>query len=66
MAHALAAGRGTAQNTVEAAKWHLLARQAGVSDFALDRFLATLSSDDRSKADNAASTWEQSTASLLQ
>jgi TPR repeat protein len=66
LAHAYAGGKGTAVNPVEAMKWHLLARQAGVSDFALDRFLASLAPDDRAKAEQAASMWEQSTAALLQ
>lgn len=66
LAHALAGGRGTKKNPVAAAKWHLLSRQSGVSDFGLDQFLGSLSSGEREKAEKAAFDWEQSTAALLQ
>jgi uncharacterized protein len=42
---------------VQAAKWHLLARSAGVSDFALDIVLSKLSPDERAQADKAAEDW---------
>jgi TPR repeat protein len=40
-AHLLANGRGVAPDPVEAIKWHLLARQAGVSDLFLDGYMGT-------------------------
>jgi TPR repeat protein len=44
---------------VQAAKWHLLAREAGVSDFNLDLMLAKLSRDDRAAAEKAAEQWRE-------
>jgi TPR repeat protein len=66
MAHALAVGKGTERDLVAAAKWHLLSRQAGVSDFALDGFISSLSQEERKKAEKAAFDWEQATAVLLE
>jgi len=40
-ARILANGRGVTPNAVEAIKWHLLAREAGVSDLFLDGFMGT-------------------------
>ena len=42
---------------VQAAKWHLLAREAGVSDFSLDIMLAKLTPEQRAAADKAAQAW---------
>jgi TPR repeat protein len=42
---------------VQAAKWHLLARTAGVSDFSLDILLAKLTKDERAKAESEADDW---------
>ena len=42
---------------VQAAKWHLLAREAGVSDFFLDIMLAKLTPQQRAAADKAAQAW---------
>ncbi|MGZ8415857.1 MAG: hypothetical protein ACXWVQ_02560, partial [Methyloceanibacter sp.] len=42
---------------VEAAKWHLLARQAGVSDFSLDIVLSKLNKEERAKAEKEADDW---------
>lgn len=44
-------------DAVEAAKWHLLARQAGVSDFSLDILLSKLTKEERAKADKGAEDW---------
>ncbi len=66
LAHAYALGRGTPLNPPEAAKWHLLAREAGVSDLGLDHLLASLKPEEREKANQAASEWQESTAALLQ
>jgi hypothetical protein len=66
MARAYAFGAGVQIDPVTAGKWHLLSRQAGVSDFKLDQFLGNLSEDDRTKAEKAATDWEASMAALLQ
>ena len=42
---------------VQAAKWHLLARGAGVSDFSLDIVLSKLTPEERAKAEKAAEDW---------
>ena len=42
---------------VQAAKWHLLARAAGVSDFSLDIVLAKLTKEQREQAEQAAEDW---------
>jgi TPR repeat protein len=42
---------------VQAAKWHLLARGAGVSDFSLDIVLAKLTKEQRAEAEQAAEDW---------
>jgi TPR repeat protein len=42
---------------VRAAKWHLLARAAGVSDFSLDIVLSKLSEKERAEAEKAAEEW---------
>src|SRR4029078_1316791 len=44
---------------VQAAKWHLLAREAGVSDFDLYLALAKLSKDERAAAERAADNWRE-------
>jgi hypothetical protein len=41
----------------QAAKWHLLAREAGVADFTLDVMLAKLTPEQRAAADKAAQAW---------
>jgi TPR repeat protein len=67
LAHAFAGGRGTKVDKIAAAKWHLLSRGAGVSDFDLDKFVLTaLTPEERSRAEADANIWEQSTAALLQ
>jgi TPR repeat protein len=43
---------------VEAAKWHLLARQAGVSDFSLDIMLSKLTKKQRVTAEREVDAWE--------
>ncbi|HET7851498.1 MAG TPA: tetratricopeptide repeat protein, partial [Methyloceanibacter sp.] len=44
---------------VQAAKWHLLAREAGVADFSLDILLAKLTPEQRAAADKAARDWQE-------
>lgn len=53
LARLLVAGRGAPKNMVEAMKWHILARGAGAEDSWLDDQLATLSQEQRAKADEA-------------
>ena len=45
------------KDVVTAAKWHLLARKAGVSDFRLDLLLGTLKPEQRAQADADATQW---------
>ncbi len=66
LARAYAFGAGIQSDVVTAGKWHLLSRQAGVSDFRLDDVLSKLSTDDRTKAEKEATDWQQSTDALLQ
>jgi TPR repeat protein len=46
-----------AADPVQAAKWHLLAREAGVADFTLDVMLAKLTPEQRAAAEKAAQDW---------
>jgi TPR repeat protein len=66
LARAYAAGVGVQMDAVTAGKWHLLSRQAGVSDFRLDDLLGNLTPDERTNAEKAATDWQQSMAALLQ
>ena len=42
---------------MQAATWHLLAREAGVSDFSLDIVIAKLTKEQREQAEQAAEDW---------
>jgi len=42
---------------IQAAKWHLLSRAAGVSDFSLDIVLSKLTKEERAQAEKAAEDW---------
>ena len=53
LARILAAGAGVPQDLVEAMKWHVLARAAGLSDEWLDGQLANLSPEQRAAVDAA-------------
>ncbi|KAB2851654.1 MAG: sel1 repeat family protein [Hyphomicrobiaceae bacterium] len=44
-------------NIAEAAKWHLVARRAGVSDLRLDDWLSRLTKEERAEAERAADAW---------
>src|SRR5262249_49773444 len=57
LARLYANGVAVKADPVEAAKWHLLARSAGVSDFALDIALSKLTPEQRAKAEDAAARW---------
>jgi TPR repeat protein len=50
-------GIAVAKNKVEAAKWHLLARKAGISDGRMDIFLSRLTKSERMAAEKAAADW---------
>ena len=52
-ARLLAAGRGVQTNLVEAMKWHLLARNAGIQDAWLDGRLTQLSASQRATVEDA-------------
>jgi TPR repeat protein len=56
-ARCLAHGAGVQMNVVEATKWHLIAKSAGVEDKALDEIAAKLSRADRLAAEKAAFSW---------
>jgi TPR repeat protein len=53
LARLLATGRGVGRNMVEAMKWHLLARAAGIKDEWLDSQLNSLSPRDRAAVEEA-------------
>ena len=53
LARLLAMGRGAPKNMIEAMKWHILARSAGVSDEWLDSQLNSLSVRDRAAVEEA-------------
>ena len=53
LARLLATGRGVPKNMVEAMKWHILARTAGVKDDWLDGQLNSLSARDRALVEEA-------------
>ena len=52
LARLYAAGRGVRKDGVEAARWHLLARAAGVADPWLDGVLANLAPADKAKVED--------------
>lgn len=47
------------KNPVEAAKWHLISRDAGISDGRLDMFLARLDDKQKKNAREAAKSWQK-------
>jgi TPR repeat protein len=53
LARILAAGRGVQQDLVEAMKWHILARAAGIDDEWLDGHLLKLTPQQRLAVDEA-------------
>jgi TPR repeat protein len=57
LARLYANGVAVKADPVLAAKWHLLARGAGVSDFSLDIVLSKLKPEERAKAEEAAENW---------
>jgi TPR repeat protein len=59
LARLYANGAVVGSDPVQAAKWHLLARAAGVSDFSLDLLLAKLTPEQRAAAEEAAEEWRE-------
>ena len=57
LANVLAVGRGVSADTVEAIKWHLIAKAGGVSDIPLDTFAAKQTAEVRAAAEKAAKSW---------
>jgi TPR repeat protein len=57
LANVLAVGRGLPADTVEAMKWHLIAKAGGVSDIPLDTFAAKQTAEVRAAAEKAAKSW---------
>ncbi|MEJ2117221.1 MAG: tetratricopeptide repeat protein [Alphaproteobacteria bacterium] len=66
MAVAYRTGLGVERNLVEAAKWHLLSRQGGYSDFKLDVMVSELPEKDQKAAKKAAYDFQQRGDALLQ
>jgi len=57
LARVLLSGQGATMDKVEALKWHIIAKTAGKGDPTLDEALATLSAEDRAKAQEGARIW---------
>jgi TPR repeat protein len=57
LANIFARGRGLPQNSVEAIKWHLIAKAGGDGDVNLDTFVAQQKPEDRAAAQKAAKPW---------
>jgi len=57
LARVLLSGQGATMDKVEALKWHIIAKTAGKGDPTLDEALATLSPEDRAKAQEGARIW---------
>jgi uncharacterized protein len=57
LARLYANGAVVKEDPVQAAKWHLLARTAGVSDFSLDILLSKLTKQQRAEAETEAEGW---------
>jgi TPR repeat protein len=60
LARLYANGVAVEADPVQAAKWHLLARSAGASDFSLDIVLSKLTKEQRAEAEKAAESWRYS------
>jgi TPR repeat protein len=62
LARAYSAGFGVPADRIQAAKWHILARAAGESDFKLDLMVISLRPDERAKAESLAQAWREQIA----
>ena len=65
LARLYAAGKGVPLNQVEAAKWHLVARDGGKADPELDQLLDKLSPGDREKAEEQAKAFKPVAAAVI-
>jgi len=50
-------GSGVEANPIEAVKWYIISRRAGLSDQQLDAFMNSLKQEDLAKALEAANRW---------
>ncbi len=57
LARILASGRGLPADPVGAARWHIIARAAGLSDTWMENFLQNMSPADRENAEKTAKFW---------
>jgi TPR repeat protein len=57
LARVLVNGEGAEMDKIEGMKWHIVAKTAGKGDPMLDEALASLSPEDRTKAEDAARKW---------
>ena len=57
LARILASGRGLPADPVAAARWHIIARTAGLSDAWLENFIQKLSTTERETAERTAKFW---------
>jgi TPR repeat protein len=57
IAHLIATGIGMPFDTIEAAKWHLIAKAGGVQDPQLEDLLASLTPDELARARTLAANW---------
>ena len=57
LAHVLLSGRATPMDKIEGLKWHLVAKGIGKGDPMLDEAFASLSPEDRAKAEAGARRW---------
>jgi TPR repeat protein len=57
VAKILSTGRGLPANSIEAMKWHIIAKKDGRGDPELDAFMAKQKQEDRTKAEVAATRW---------
>ena len=57
LARVLVSGQGAPMDKIEGLKWHIVAKTAGKGDLELDEALASLSAEDRAKAEEAARKW---------
>ena len=61
LAHILATGKGAPADPTEAAKWHLISKAHGETDFALDDYVNRLDAATRSAGEKAAKVWLDAT-----
>jgi TPR repeat protein len=57
LARILATGRGMSADSVQATKWHTIAKAGGASDIFLEKFVQGLKENERAAGENAARLW---------